>query len=160
MAASQSQGAAALAWYVYMKKNDQKKPKPGDLIEIERDGFSEWAVYVGGGKAVHCTKGIVEEEDLDTLVGRDQWRVNNSLDKDHPPKGKEDIVASAKEQVGKKMASNLQLSHCERFATRVRYGRDLASQVQGSVSLSQKWKKFLQYITQHFIRNQGSYSCA
>ncbi|KAE8588690.1 hypothetical protein XENTR_v10022694, partial [Xenopus tropicalis] len=128
------------------------QPKPGDLIEIERDGFSEWAVYVGGGKAVHCTskythihlsapnchsrlpsEGIVEEEDLDTLVGRDQWRVNNSLDKDHPPKGKEDIVASAKEQVGKKMASNLQLSHCERFATRVRYGRDLASQVQGSV---------------------------
>ncbi|KAM8733726.1 phospholipase A and acyltransferase 4-like [Acanthopagrus schlegelii] len=35
--------------------NQSQKPEPGDLIEIFRDNFQHWAVYVGDGYVVHVT---------------------------------------------------------------------------------------------------------
>lgn len=32
---------------------DDKKPQPGDLIEISRGLYAHWAVYVGDGFVVH-----------------------------------------------------------------------------------------------------------
>ncbi|XP_061585752.1 phospholipase A and acyltransferase 4-like [Cololabis saira] len=115
---------------------DQREVQPGDLIEIFRDDHNHWAVYVGDGNVVHLPEppgqggdgiGFVGEaqglrQQLQDVVGNDNWRVNNLLDGIHPPRPADDIVRDAGLLVYEEMGFNLENVNCEQFATELRYG--------------------------------------
>nr|XP_060637791.1 phospholipase A and acyltransferase 3-like isoform X2 [Anolis sagrei ordinatus] len=123
------------------------EPKPGDLIEIDRDLYQHWAVYVDDGYVVHLVsddevlenpplslsvgtrKAVVKWQLLSEASGQNKWRVNNKLDKKHNPKPMWEIVIAALEMVGEKVDYNLLKMNCEHFATDLRYGHPESGQV-------------------------------
>ncbi|XP_075902469.1 phospholipase A and acyltransferase 3-like isoform X2 [Nelusetta ayraudi] len=83
-----------------------KKPKPGDLIEVRRNGYQHWALYVGDESVVHLTsksgvssrmsvggdKGLIQNQKLCDVVGSNRWKINNVMDKKYKPRPADDIV--------------------------------------------------------------------
>ncbi|XP_031747032.1 phospholipase A and acyltransferase 4-like [Xenopus tropicalis] len=78
------------------------------------------------------TDGKVLEQSVESVANGSKYRVNNSYDKYYAPRRKEDIVAMAKQQVGKKMTYNLMVSNCEHFSTFMRYGVASSKQARES----------------------------
>ncbi|KAG7230413.1 hypothetical protein INR49_024519 [Caranx melampygus] len=125
-------------------------PSPGDLIEIFRIGYQHWAVYVGDGYVVHLVnldssssfsssssetnstgrKGKIKKQKLDTVVGRDRWRVNNKFDSEHKPRPAQEIVDEALSMVGDDVDYSVIKWNCENFATKRRYGKSECAQVE------------------------------
>uniref|UniRef100_A0A3Q4GEW7 LRAT domain-containing protein n=1 Tax=Neolamprologus brichardi TaxID=32507 RepID=A0A3Q4GEW7_NEOBR len=107
-------------------------PQRGDLIEIFRDSYQHWAVYVGDGSVVHLVvpsksrthfpQGAVREETLRAVVGNDQWQINNSLDSTYRPRPADVIVTEARSWVGRTITYHSIRRNCEHFATEQRYG--------------------------------------
>ncbi|KAM4578358.1 phospholipase A and acyltransferase 4-like [Fundulus diaphanus] len=116
-----------------------KEPKPGDLIEIFRNGYQHWAVYVGKGYVVHLLgpcgdlsssstinlpigKNNVLKQKLLEVVNSDKWRINNLQDHEKQPRPAEVIVREANKLVGAVQLYNVVEYNCEYFATKLRYG--------------------------------------
>uniref|UniRef100_A0A8C5TZD0 LRAT domain-containing protein n=1 Tax=Malurus cyaneus samueli TaxID=2593467 RepID=A0A8C5TZD0_9PASS len=101
--------------------HDTSYPNPGDLIEIKRQGYQHWALYVGDGYVIHVTaagkagattltgKLKVKKELLKEVTGNDNWDVNNKHDWYGPPFHWRNHL----ERLG---------SNCEHFVTTLRYG--------------------------------------
>ncbi|KAK5864710.1 hypothetical protein PBY51_015929 [Eleginops maclovinus] len=125
-----------------------EKPKVGDLIEIFRGTYQHWAVYVGDGFIVHLAppsevagassssmmsvlheKALVKKEELWDVVGTNEWKINNSLDKDYEPRPVHVIVKDACAMVGKELPYCVFRRNCEHFANELRYGKAESRQV-------------------------------
>ncbi|KAK9518177.1 hypothetical protein VZT92_023490 [Zoarces viviparus] len=126
-----------------------EKPEVGDLIEIFRGSYQHWAVYVGDGFIVHLAppsevpgagansmmsviaeKAIVKKEELWDVVGSNQWKINNSLDKQYQPRPAHVIVRQACEMVGAELPYCVFRGNCEHFANELRYGKAESRQVR------------------------------
>ncbi|XP_066216200.1 phospholipase A and acyltransferase 4-like isoform X2 [Saccopteryx leptura] len=132
-----------------MASSDRAEPKPGDLIEIFRIGYSHWAIYVGDGYVVHLAppseypgagssslfsvlsdRGEVKRELLTKVVGGCFYRINNYLDHKYEPLPVNKIISSAKEMIGKEMKYSVFSRNCEHFVTDLRYGKPRSQQVE------------------------------
>ncbi|XP_061575999.1 uncharacterized protein LOC133442098 [Cololabis saira] len=136
---------------------NRKEVKPGDLIQIFRDGDNHWAVYVGGGNVVHLIEdgrgssssssigsrssmslmgsidvgvsvGKVLKEKLQDVVKKDRWRVNNRLGHKYKPRPANVIVKKACSLVDTKKKFNLEKYNSKDFATEMRYGKTKSQQ--------------------------------
>lgn len=129
--------------------------EPGDLIEIFRGLFHHWAVYIGHGYIVHLVpveapgtssnsmsvlieKAMVKKERLQKVVGPDEWKVNNSLDKEYKPRPLDDIIENANDLIGQELSYSVVIKNCEHFATELRYGKAESSQVQNVVETAMR----------------------
>ncbi|XP_035771651.1 phospholipase A and acyltransferase 3-like [Neolamprologus brichardi] len=123
---------------------DDREPELGDLIEIFRDNYEHWAVYVGAGfvvhfvnhsgvssgTSVHTANGTVRKEKIWDVVGKDDWKINNSMDSQYEPRPANAIVKDAKAMVGKELRYNLVSFNCEHFVKELRYGVAESLQVE------------------------------
>nr|XP_046262980.1 phospholipase A and acyltransferase 3-like isoform X2 [Scatophagus argus] len=126
-----------------------EKPEIGDLIEIFRGSYQHWAVYIGDGFVVHMAppsevpdagsssmmsvlaeKALVKKEELWDVVGTDQWKINNSLDKKYEPRPARVIVREAWALVGRELPYCLFRGNCEHFVNELRYGKAESRQVR------------------------------
>uniref|UniRef100_A0A669E7I1 LRAT domain-containing protein n=1 Tax=Oreochromis niloticus TaxID=8128 RepID=A0A669E7I1_ORENI len=123
----------------------EQEPELGDLIEIFRDNYEHWAVYVGAGfvvhffsdhkqyvfrldsgvssgASVHAANGTVRKEKIWDVVGKDDWKINNSMDRQYKPRPANVIVEDAKAMVGKELRYDLVEYNCEHFVKELRCG--------------------------------------
>ncbi|XP_041669119.1 uncharacterized protein LOC121526534 [Cheilinus undulatus] len=118
--------------------------KPGDLIEIFRQHYQHWAVYVGDDEVVHltntghCSSGIscrssgqVTRDNIWIVVSSDKFKINNLLDHKHMPRETRVIVKEACDMVGQPVSYSLTTHNCEHFATELRYGKATSRQNSG-----------------------------
>jgi len=113
------------------------EPEEGDLIEIQRDGYAHWALYVGNGYVIHLTqigKGLAKvfKEELRHVVNKSLCRVNNlkiaAQRRGLIPKAVHDILEVAHHSshgVGK---YHLFHDNCEHFVTYCRFGEPFSEQ--------------------------------
>uniref|UniRef100_A0A3B3Q408 Retinoic acid receptor responder protein 3-like n=1 Tax=Paramormyrops kingsleyae TaxID=1676925 RepID=A0A3B3Q408_9TELE len=141
-----------LCLFAYLQ--DHAQPKPGDLIEISRETFYHWAIYVGDGYVIHLTtldglpsshsslagssstvsdsnqRGIVKKEILLDVVGTSTFCVKNHLDNMHKPRSVSTILSDAESRVGKTVPYDVFQYNCEHFVTELRYDKPESRQVQ------------------------------
>ncbi|XP_062281731.1 phospholipase A and acyltransferase 2-like [Scomber scombrus] len=137
------------------RTEDAAQLELGDLIEIFRDGYQHWAVYVGDGYIVELVaigtgsvgvsstisgtlvRGQVRKEKLQVVVEKDKWEKNNtkhlSSDNKLRPRQKHEIVKEALSRVGMTEYS-VSKWNCEHFATLCRYGKAVSLQVMKAVN--------------------------
>lgn len=128
------------------------EPKAGDLVEIFRNVYEHWAVYVGDGYVVHLLgpdgsfsssstinlpigKNNVLKQKLLEVVSTDRWIINNILDQESPPRPAEVIVREANALVGSTRPYNVVDYNCEHFATELRYGNAESQQVEDALKV-------------------------
>ncbi|NWV50638.1 HRSL1 enzyme, partial [Daphoenositta chrysoptera] len=116
-------------------------PEPGDLIEISRNLYQHWALYVGdgyvinviasdkGGSALLAAKARVKKQLLEEAAEGDKWRVNNKYDRSRTPFPVEEIIRRAESWVDKEVPYSLFRNNCEHFVTKLRYGEGVSDQV-------------------------------
>ncbi|KAK7141173.1 hypothetical protein R3I93_015357 [Phoxinus phoxinus] len=128
---------------------DDKKPEPGDLIEIFRGTYQHWAIYVGDGFVIHLAppsehaqagaysmmsvldeKATVKKEQLCKVVGNDEYRINNLLDKEYEPRPIHAILRDAYGLLGRELPYSVFTWNCEHFVTELRYGKAQSRQVR------------------------------
>uniref|UniRef100_A0A9J7X0B1 LRAT domain-containing protein n=1 Tax=Cyprinus carpio carpio TaxID=630221 RepID=A0A9J7X0B1_CYPCA len=93
----------------------KKNLKPGDVIEIFRDGYQHWVIYVGDGYVIHLVTASghgdsgssMKKEKLQDVAGNDKYRINNHLDDTYVPRPIEDILQEAERFVGKEFSYNV-----------------------------------------------------
>lgn len=126
-----------------------EKPEPGDLIEIFRGSYQHWAVYIGDGFVVHLAppsevpdagsssvmsviteKALVKKDGLWDVVGTDEWKISNSLDKKYEPHSPGVIVREAGRLVGQVLPYCVVRRNCEHFVNELRYGKAESRQVR------------------------------
>ncbi|XP_016361074.1 HRAS-like suppressor 3 isoform X2 [Sinocyclocheilus anshuiensis] len=131
------------------------QPKPGDLIEISRDFYQHWALHSGEGKVIHKVppsehadagvssvksvrhnKAIVKKEKLQDVVGSDDYRIHNVLDKQHPPLPIPHILQKAETLVGMVVPYKLLTDNCEHFVKGLRNGVPQSQQVRKAAAAS------------------------
>ncbi|XP_036000690.1 phospholipase A and acyltransferase 3-like [Fundulus heteroclitus] len=128
------------------------EPKPGDLIEVFRNVYEHWAVYVGDGYVVHLLgpdgslsssstinlpigKNNVLKQKLLEVVSSDEWVINNLHDEEMQPRPAEVIVREADKLVGSSRSYNVVEYNCEHFATELRYGNAESQQVEDALKI-------------------------
>jgi hypothetical protein len=122
----------------------------GDLIEIQRDIYSHWAVYVGDGDIIHLLdfpdgKAQVVCQELKEIAEGYVCRVNNLVKaaqrRQLVPKSVSDILKSAYEKLNDVFDYHLINNNCEHFATHCRYGSRFSEQ-----ALAAEDKPIIKYI--------------
>uniref|UniRef100_A0A674H797 LRAT domain-containing protein n=1 Tax=Taeniopygia guttata TaxID=59729 RepID=A0A674H797_TAEGU len=130
---------------------DNCKPQPGDLIEIDRTGYQHWALYVGDGYVIHvtdegatsltlssssirATTAKVKKQLLKDVVGNDNWRVNNKYDHYYTPFPVKKIIQHAEQWVGRVVPYDVLNKNCEHFVTMLRYGEGVSDQVRNAAA--------------------------
>ncbi|XP_068056163.1 phospholipase A and acyltransferase 1-like [Anomalospiza imberbis] len=125
---------------------DNCKPQPGDLIEIDRTGYQHWALYVGDGYVIHvtdegatslklssssirATTAKVKKQLREEVVGNDKWRVNNKYDRSYTPFPVEEIIRRAEQWIDREVPYDVLNRNCEHFVTMLRYGEGVSEQV-------------------------------
>ncbi|XP_026112323.1 HRAS-like suppressor 3 [Carassius auratus] len=130
----------------------EKKPEPGDLIEISRGLYNHWAIYVGEGYVIHLAppsehahagassimsvlheKATVKKDQLYEVVGNDEYCINNLLDDNYKPRPVREILRDAHSFLGKERPYSVFSQNCEHFVTELRYGKPHSRQVQDAV---------------------------
>ncbi|OWK62257.1 Zonadhesin [Lonchura striata] len=120
---------------------DEEYPSPGDLIEIKRGFYEQWALYVGDGYVIHVTdtdeeapslsassesmhtgKARVTKELLEKVAVNDDWVVNNNYDRYRAPLPVEEIIWRAEGCIGKELPCDMLSRGSEDFVTQLRYG--------------------------------------
>ncbi|XP_061585709.1 phospholipase A and acyltransferase 5-like [Cololabis saira] len=88
---------------------EKKEIQPGDRIEIFRDGYQHWAVYVSDGDVVYLVThesgagtSVVVKDKLQDIVNKDFHRINNVLDDEYTPRSAKYILEKAVKMVDKK----------------------------------------------------------
>ncbi|NXM66478.1 HRSL1 enzyme, partial [Serilophus lunatus] len=123
-------------------------PKPGDLIEIKRQFYQHWALYMGDGYVINVTpvdegapslsvstisvftrKAKVKKQLLKEVVGNDDWCVNNKYDGSRTPLPVKDIIRRAEQYIDKEVTYDVLGKNCEHFVTMLRYGEGVSDQV-------------------------------
>ncbi|KAG9272468.1 phospholipase A and acyltransferase 4 isoform X1 [Astyanax mexicanus] len=131
-----------------------KKPEPGDLIEIYRGTYQHWAIYIGDGYVIHlappsehaqagaysmmsvlCDKAVVKKEQLWDVVGDDMYTINNLLDHKYEPRPVQDILRDAHSLLYRELPYCVFRGNCEHFATELRYGKAESRQVRKAVEV-------------------------
>nr|XP_041574023.1 uncharacterized protein LOC100232623 isoform X1 [Taeniopygia guttata] len=131
---------------------DEKYPSPGDLIEIKRGLYAQWALYVGDGYVIHVTaideeapflsassesmhtgKAGVMKELLEKAAVNGDWAVNNNYDRYRAPLPVEEIIWRAEGCVGKELPCDVLSRGSEDFVTQLRYGGQLKAFVHGEM---------------------------
>ncbi|XP_030810518.1 phospholipase A and acyltransferase 1-like [Camarhynchus parvulus] len=124
------------------------KPQPGDLIEIDRPRHKHWALYMEDGYVINLTPvgkkqlklGIhtvpvfirrVKKQRLE-VVQNNTWRVNNESDQCHPPLTLTEIIHHAKDYIDKDFTYRVFGSNCEDFVKKLRYGEGVTEQSRTS----------------------------
>uniref|UniRef100_A0A8C5UJF8 LRAT domain-containing protein n=1 Tax=Malurus cyaneus samueli TaxID=2593467 RepID=A0A8C5UJF8_9PASS len=124
--------------------HDKRDPSIGDLMEIKRQGFQHWALYVGGGYVIYVTdvgkacaavtgcraKVKVRKNLLKEVAGDEDWYVNNKHDWYCTPLPVEEIIERAESWIDKVMPYDELGSNFERFMTKLRYGDAISFQVR------------------------------
>ncbi|XP_059335692.1 uncharacterized protein LOC132077812 [Ammospiza nelsoni] len=126
---------------------DNCKPQPGDLIEIDRPRHKHWALYMGNGYVINLTPvgkqllkaGMhtvpvfirkVKKQRLEEVVQKNAWCVNNESDQYHCPLPAEEIICRAKNYINKDFTYHGFGSNCERFVKKLRYGEAISDQLR------------------------------
>ncbi|NP_001070094.2 retinoic acid receptor responder 3 [Danio rerio] len=136
-----------------MNKFD-KKPQPGDLIEIFRGIYQHWAIYVGDGYVIHLVppseyahagansmmsvlheRAKVKKENLYEVVGDHDYRINNFLDDKYEPRPIHEILQDAYSVLGQERSYSVFSGNCEHFVTELRYGKAHSRQVRKAVEM-------------------------
>ncbi|XP_034531409.1 phospholipase A and acyltransferase 4-like [Notolabrus celidotus] len=123
--------------------------KHGDLIEIFRDMYQHWGVYIGGNEVIHLLPpdgdssafgGLptlldsrtaqVRRQKIWEVVGRHEFKINNLLDGEYEPRDPRIIVREACSMVGQERPYSLAFHNCEHFVTELRYGKAESRQVK------------------------------
>ncbi|XP_063023074.1 uncharacterized protein LOC134423708 isoform X1 [Melospiza melodia melodia] len=129
---------------------DNCKPQPGDLIEIDRPRHKHWALYMGNGYVINLTPSgkllinvgmhtvpvfirKVIKQRLEEVVQKNTWCVNNESDQYHCPLPVEEIICRAKDYINKDFTYRGFGSNCERFVKKLRYGEGFSDQLRASV---------------------------
>ncbi|KAJ7989995.1 hypothetical protein DPEC_G00310260 [Dallia pectoralis] len=131
---------------------NDKKPKPGDMIEIFRPTYQHWALYIGDDLVIHLAptsevpdagfgsfgsvtthKAMVKCESIWVVAGKDEWRVNNLQDKTYQVRPIDDILRDAKGYVGTILPYFVFSQNCEHFVTKLRYGKAESRQVLNGI---------------------------
>jgi len=133
-----------------------EKLEEGDLIEIKRNIYNHWAVYVGCNEVVHLTvdnpqtavgfslmvshvdgvnTGKIKIEPLTYVCSRTLFRVNNKAPSPEAEANKRtnaETVKYALEMTETKKDTNYQLlkGNCEHFAKECRFGSEYAESLQ------------------------------
>ncbi|XP_064241757.1 phospholipase A and acyltransferase 1-like [Passer domesticus] len=130
---------------------DNCKPQPGDLIEIDRPLYQHWALYLGDGYVIHVTdegassvwlssssihaaRAKVKKDPLVEVVKSHKWRVNNKYDRCRTPFPVEEIIRRAELCIDREVPYNVLKSNCEHFVTMLRYGEGESRQVQNAAA--------------------------
>ncbi|XP_042563031.1 phospholipase A and acyltransferase 3-like [Clupea harengus] len=123
------------------------------MIEIIRDTFSHWALYVGNGYVLHLTtdgdsstavtsaigtriglsatgNAIVRKQRLSEVALHGKWLVDNYLDEMCKPKSQDVILDEAELLVDQEIPYDLLTNNCEHLITNLRYGKPESRQVQ------------------------------
>ncbi|XP_036244710.1 phospholipase A and acyltransferase 1-like [Molothrus ater] len=126
---------------------DNCKPEPGDLIEIDRPLYQHWALYVGYGYVIHvtdeeassvllssssirATRAKVKKQLLKDVVKNHKWRVNNKYDQFRTPFPVEEIIRRAELCIDREVPYDVLTSNCEHFVTMLRYGDGVSDQAR------------------------------
>lgn len=123
--------------------------KPGDLIQISRENYEHWAIYIGGNEVIHLipatddlgalgnlamlfdSRGAqVRRQKIWEVVRFDSFQVNNLLDDKYQPRDRHAIVREACSMVGDVMPYCIATHNCEHFVTGLRYGKPESRQVK------------------------------
>ncbi|KAI1702264.1 lecithin retinol acyltransferase domain-containing protein [Ditylenchus destructor] len=125
----------------------------GDRIRVDRKMYKHYAIVgdIGkdGIKCYHYTdvnfekgivnrkyvKGEVRLDNLQEIVKKDAWRIDNSLDSKYKTFGPEKIVARARSKLGQ-TDYNLVTNNCETYANWCRHGEERSDQVRDFVGAS------------------------
>lgn len=81
--------------------------------------------------SVLTEKAMVKKEELWDVVGTNQWKINNGLDKEYRPRPAHVIVREACALVGSELPYCVFRGNCEHFANELRYGKAESRQVSG-----------------------------
>jgi hypothetical protein len=117
-----------------------QEARKGDLIEIQRPDWDDWAVYVGDGEVIlFLEEGLVEWMKLKDVVKDSVCRVNNFVDSElreirgFEAQSIENIMNTAWANLKKKVFEyDLKTSNSEHFATHCRFGSgDFISGISG-----------------------------
>ncbi|XP_068056182.1 uncharacterized protein [Anomalospiza imberbis] len=128
------------------------KPQPGDLIEIDRQRHQHWALYLGDGYVINLTPvgkqdlnfGVhkmpvftrkVKKQRLKEVVQKNKWRVNNESDHDHTPIPVKEIIQCAEQYIDKELTYREFGSNCEHFVKKLRCGGQLKAFVAGELHI-------------------------
>ncbi|KAM6953340.1 phospholipase A and acyltransferase 4-like [Aplochiton taeniatus] len=128
-----------------------KKPNPGDLIEIDRGPYRHWALYIGDGYVIHLAPpsevagagansllsisheyAVVRRDRIWDVVGTDSWKINNLLDDEYKVREIHVIIKEARRLVGHRQRYNLRSYNCEHFVTWLRYNKAESRQVRNA----------------------------
>ncbi|ROL47133.1 HRAS-like suppressor 3, partial [Anabarilius grahami] len=107
-----------------------KKPEPGDLIEIFRGTYQHWAIYVGEGYVIHLAPPSEHAQ-----AGAYSMIINNLLDEKYEPRPIRDVLRDAHSLLGKELTYNVFTMNCEHFVTELRYGKPESRQVRQAVAI-------------------------
>ncbi|TFK12204.1 ribosome biogenesis protein BRX1-like protein [Platysternon megacephalum] len=123
-----------------------RKPKSGDLIEIDRGFYKHWGVYVGDDSVVHLTdvtgmsglgssngQAVVKKQHIKRVVGNCNYWVNNKHDKTLHVYPVSRIIARANKRVGEKRTYQVFADNCEHFANEMRYNTARSDQADRAV---------------------------
>ncbi|CAM4701267.1 unnamed protein product [Lepidochelys kempii] len=110
-----------------------RKPRSGDLIEIDRGFYKHWCVYVGDDYIVHLTgpglgsvasingQAVVKKQLLKRVVRNCNYWVNNKHDKTLNVYPVPRIIAQVNKRDGEKRTYQVLAENCEHFANEMRY---------------------------------------
>jgi len=109
----------------------------GDLIQMKREGYAHWAVYVGDGYVIHLTqihngKAQIFRQQLKAVAKDSICRVNNleiaAQRRQLTSKNVNDILDTAYDMLGEISDYHLFNDNCEHFATYCRFGTAFSEQ--------------------------------
>ena len=84
--------------------------------------------------SVLCDRAIVKKEGLWDVVGEDEWKINNLLDKKYEPRPAHEIIQEAESLLNQELPYCVFRSNCEHFVTDLRYGKPQSRQVRCAVN--------------------------